>query len=87
MPEAKGQLQIIDKPVIQTSKRPERVKKNILTLTLRLHDPDEEADPNLNASWVVAKVPREDLSLGGEALIAKYITPLFKTFPHFVVKK
>jgi hypothetical protein len=49
--------------------------KNILTLTLRLHDPDEKQNADLSTSWAVVSVPREDLKLSQADFIAKYIVP------------
>jgi hypothetical protein len=72
-----------DAPEIKSHPRPAKVKTNILTLTVRLHDPDEEHDPTVCASWITAKVPRSELDLGAEALLAKYVTPSLAQFPHF----
>jgi hypothetical protein len=46
-----------------------------LTLSIRLHDPKEKRDPKKSASWVVLKVPREDLKLDAGAFAAKHVTP------------
>ncbi len=72
-----------DAPTIQTHPRPAKVKTNILTLTVRLHDPDEEHDPAVSASWIRVQVPRADLALGSDAILAKYAAASFKDFPHF----
>ena len=49
--------------------------KNILTFTLRLHDPDEKKDAAKSTSWVVLSVPREDLNMDQGHFIEKYVRP------------
>lgn len=46
-----------------------------LTLTIRMHDPKEKTDPTKAASWVVLKVPREDVGLSAQDVVSRYITP------------
>jgi len=49
--------------------------KDVLTLTLRLHDPDEKRDATKSTSWVVLNLPRADLAMKQDDFLAKYITP------------
>lgn len=57
-------------------------KLNILTLTIRLYDPDEERDHKMAATWVTVKVPRADMSLSAADFTAKYLTPALDSFAH-----
>lgn len=57
---------------------------NILTLTMRLHDPDEKKDATKSAAWVTELVPRIDLDLPVDEFVKKYITP---NWPKFEVLK
>jgi hypothetical protein len=49
--------------------------EDVLTLTLRMHDPDEKQDASLSASWAVVRVPRSDLQLAHADFLAKYVVP------------
>jgi hypothetical protein len=64
--------------------RPQEQCKNVLTLSIRLHDPDEDKDPKLAASWATRKIPREDLKLSRADFIAKYITPALDELAHIL---
>ena len=57
--------------------------KDELTLTLRLHDPKEKQNPQLAASWVVIKVPREDLQLAPVDFAAKHLLGAVAELEHF----
>jgi hypothetical protein len=46
-----------------------------LTLTIRLHDPQEKKVPERSASWVVIKIARADLAMDGVEFMNKYIVP------------
>jgi hypothetical protein len=59
------------------------MEKDMLTLTLRLHDPKEKQKPSLCASWVVVQVPREDLQLEPPDFAAKYLLPAVPQLEHF----
>ena len=48
---------------------------DLLTFTIRLHDPAEKKDAAKSTSWFVCQIPREDLKMGKDAFIAKYILP------------
>ena len=49
-----------------------------LTLTIRLHDPQEKTDSKKSACWMVVKVDRKDITLAVDAFLAKYVTPNLK---------
>ena len=51
---------------------------NILTFTIRLHDPDEKKDAAKSTQWVVCQMPRADLKMPLDAFIEKYIKPNLK---------
>jgi hypothetical protein len=46
-----------------------------LTLTIRLHDPQEKKDATKSACWAVVKVPRTDLAISASEFMQKYIQP------------
>lgn len=54
--------------------------QDVLTLTIRVHDPKEKADANLSACWVVVKVLRSDIGMPVADFVAKYIAPDMKQF-------
>lgn len=56
---------------------------NTLTLTLRLHDPQEKKNAKLAASWVIVQVPREDLALSPPEFAAKHLIPAVEQLEHF----
>jgi len=60
--------------------------EDTLTLTLRLHDPKEKQNPQLAASWVVIKVPREDLQLAPVDFAAKHLLDAVAQLEHFKPK-
>ena len=61
----------------------ESQNNDTLTLTFRLHDPKEKQNEKLAASWVVIKVPREDLALAPVDFAAKYLLPAVSELEHF----
>jgi hypothetical protein len=52
--------------------------KTPYTLTIRVHDPLEKADPSMSACWVQVKVPRAAIGISSADFIAKYISPVIK---------
>jgi hypothetical protein len=44
-----------------------------LTLTIRLHDPKEKKDHKQSASWVVAQIDRDHLSMETQQFFDYYI--------------
>lgn len=52
--------------------------KDILTLTLRLHDPKEKKDAAKSTRWAVVEVPREDLKLEEGVFLEKHVIPAFR---------
>jgi hypothetical protein len=57
-----------------------------LTLTLRLHDPKEQQNAALAASWVVIEVNRADLGMEPLDFAAKYLLPAVSQLEHFKPK-
>lgn len=58
-----------------------------LTLTIRLHDPEEKQDHKKAASWVVLSIPREDLDLAHTEFIAKHIVEAIPQLSQFKAAK
>ena len=48
---------------------------DMLTLTVRLHDPKEKRDPKKSAVWHVVKIPRAALSLSDADFAANHLLP------------
>jgi len=48
---------------------------DMLTLTVRLHDPKEKRDPRKAAVWHTVKIPREALSLSDADFVLNHLTP------------
>ena len=48
---------------------------DMLTLTVRLHDPKEKRDPKKSAVWHVVKIPRAALSLSEADFAANHLLP------------
>ena len=46
---------------------------DMLTLTVRLHDPKEKRDRLKSAVWHTIKIPRADLALGEAEFLAKHL--------------
>ena len=46
---------------------------DMLTLTVRLHDPKEKRDRTKSAVWHTIKIPRADLALGEAEFLAKHL--------------
>jgi len=46
---------------------------DVLTLTVRLHDPREKQDVKKSAVWHTLTIPREDLQLSEADFSAKYL--------------
>ena len=46
---------------------------DMLTLTVRLHDPKEKRDRLKSAVWHTIKIPRADLALGEADFLAKHL--------------
>ena len=46
---------------------------DMLTLTVRLHDPKEKRDRAKSAVWHTIKIPRADLTLGEDEFLAKHL--------------
>lgn len=61
--------------------------QDTLTLTVRLHDPKEKQNHKLSASWVVIKVPREDLAMSAPEFAAKHLLPAVEKLEHFKPKE
>lgn len=57
--------------------------KDLLTVTLRVHDSQEKRDPKRFASWAVLKVPRSDFSLSKADFAAKWLIPSLDQIEHF----
>lgn len=45
-----------------------------LTLTIRVHDPQEKLDATMSACWVVVKVDRADVQMQVADFVAKYVS-------------
>jgi len=56
---------------------------DLLTLTIRLHDPKEKRNPKLSASWCVKQIPRADLQMSKPDFAAKWLTPSLDELEHF----
>ena len=48
---------------------------DMLTLTVRLHDPKEKRDPKKSAVWHTVKIPRAALSLSDADFAANHLLP------------
>jgi len=48
---------------------------DVLTFTLRIHDPAEKKDAAKSTAWSTVPVFRSDLSLPLDEFIAKYVKP------------
>ena len=48
---------------------------DMLTLTVRLHDPKDKRDPKKSAVWHVVKIPRAALSLSDADFAANHLLP------------
>ena len=48
---------------------------DMLTLTVRLHDPKEKRDPKKSAVWHMVKIPRAALSLSDADFAANHLLP------------
>lgn len=44
-----------------------------LTVSVRIHDPQERKNAEKSTRWVILEVPREDLQLSDEDFLAKWI--------------
>jgi len=49
--------------------------EDVLTFTLRIHDPAEKKDEAKSSAWSVVPVMRADLALPLDEFIAKYVKP------------
>lgn len=56
---------------------------DLLTLTVRLHDPRERKNLKLSASWISLKIPRGALSLDPAEFAAKYLASAVEQLEHF----
>ena len=52
--------------------------EDLLTLTIRVHDPKEKQDAALSASWVAVAIPRAAITLPAAEFAAKYVVPALK---------
>ena len=57
-----------------------------LTLTIRVHDPLEKADPEMSASWGTIKVPRKDIILPVEDFVNEYVVPALEQVKNLKLK-
>ena len=71
-----GQMRVWDadqKKIIMVPAPP--AGPDMLTLTVRLHDPKEKRDPKKSAVWHVVKIPRAALSLSDADFAANHLLP------------
>lgn len=60
---------------------------DVLTLTVRLHDPRERTNAKRSAWWGVISIPRADLTLPSADFAVKHVAPLVAEIQSEVVKK
>lgn len=52
--------------------------QDTLTFTLRLHDPKEKQDAKKSTIWVVAEIPRANLTMDEALFIQMYVVPALR---------